>query len=121
MLGGLLRLSRPLDWVKNAFILMPVPFALAAGAELDAPLFLLGVIAFCLANSAAYSFNDTRDAPLDREHPLKRDRPVASGRVSPAVAYAWSALLAAFSSRKSRVNAGLVQRAAREVNALETL
>lgn len=93
MLRGLIQLSRPLDWVKNVFILMPVPFALATGAQLDAPRFALGLLAFCLANSATYSFNDTRDAPLDREHPLKRDRPVASGRVSPTAAYAWSALL----------------------------
>jgi 4-hydroxybenzoate polyprenyltransferase len=90
----LIKLSRPLDWVKNVFILMPVPFALATGATLDVQRFALGMLAFCLANSAAYSFNDARDAPLDREHPLKRDRPVASGRVSPSAAYAWSTALA---------------------------
>lgn len=95
MLGGLIRLARPKDWVKNAFVIMPVPFALAAGATLDPLAFALGVAAMCLAGSATYALNDTRDAELDRAHPLKRDRPVASGAVPVGAALAFAAALAA--------------------------
>ena len=54
-------LSRPLHWVKNVFVLMPLPFALAAGARIDPLAFLLGLLGFCLANSAVYAFNDAQD------------------------------------------------------------
>jgi len=84
-------LSRPHHWVKNVFVLMPVPFALAAGAELEPRSFLLGLLGFCLASSGVYAFNDACDAERDRLHPDKRERPVAAGRVSPAGAYGWSA------------------------------
>lgn len=91
--SDLLALSRPRHWVKNVFVFMPLPFALATGARLDLPSFALGLLGFCLANSAVYAFNDARDAARDRLHPEKRRRPVASGRVSQRVAHAWSALL----------------------------
>ena len=92
-LRDLAALSRPLHWVKNVFVLMPLPFALAAGARIEPLPFLLGLFAFCLANSAVYAFNDAQDAARDRLHPEKRKRPVASGRVSPGMARGWSALL----------------------------
>ena len=96
MILHLIRLSRPRHWVKNAFVLMPLPFAVAAGAEVDWLAFALGLAGFCLANSAVYAFNDARDAERDRLHPAKRDRPVAAGQVSPLAAQLWSAgLLAA--------------------------
>ena len=82
MLRDLIELSRPRDWVKNVFVLMPVPFALASGAALHPQSFALGLLGFCLANSAVYAFNDSLDAERDRLHPEKRHRPVASGRVT---------------------------------------
>ncbi len=75
-------LARPAHWTKNAFVLMPVPFGLAAGARLDAPMFLAGLVGMCLASSAVYALNDVQDAARDRLHPDKRDRPVAAGRVT---------------------------------------
>jgi decaprenyl-phosphate phosphoribosyltransferase len=97
MVRDLLELSRPKDWVKNVFVFMPVPFALASGASLDVRVFGWGLAAFCLANSAVYSFNDAQDAERDKAHDKKRNRPVASGRVSKRAAYAWYALLASIS------------------------
>lgn len=94
MVGALLRLARPKDWVKNAFVVMPVPFALAAGATLEPVSFALGLAAMCLAGSATYALNDTRDAALDRAHPRKRNRPVASGAVPARAALAFGAALA---------------------------
>lgn len=93
MLSALVELARPKHWVKNVFVLMPVPFALAAGASLDPRAFLLGVAGFCLGNSAVYAFNDAIDAERDRLHETKRLRPVASGRVSRHAAITFSAAL----------------------------
>lgn len=95
LLRDLVELSRPRHWVKNVFVFMPVPFALAVGARLDPLSFALGLAGFCLANSAVYAFNDARDAERDRLHPEKRRRPIASGRVSSTTAHGWSALLLA--------------------------
>jgi decaprenyl-phosphate phosphoribosyltransferase len=81
-LGSLVRLARPGDWIKNVFMLLPVPFALADGATLDPAAFLLGLLGFCLINSAVYTFNDLCDAAADRLHPKKRYRPIAAGEVS---------------------------------------
>lgn len=82
-----LLLLRPHHWIKNAFVLLPVPFALAAGAHLDAAIFAAGFLGFCLLASAVYAFNDIRDAETDRLSPRKRLRPLASGAVS--VGTAW--------------------------------
>jgi 4-hydroxybenzoate polyprenyltransferase len=94
LLIQLVKLARPWHWIKNGFVLAPVPFALAVGAELDLAVFALGLLGFCLINSAAYAFNDVRDAEADRHSPTKRSRPVASGAVSPALALALAAALA---------------------------
>jgi 4-hydroxybenzoate polyprenyltransferase len=93
MLRDLIELSRPKHWIKNVFVLLPVPFAVASGAHLDILKFALGLFSFCVAASAVYAFNDAQDAERDRAHEDKRNRPVASGRVSPRAAYAWAALL----------------------------
>src|SRR4051812_49972592 len=78
---ALIELTRPSHWFKNIFVLAGAFFAKdwrdpevlrAAGAAF---------IAFCLAASAVYAFNDALDADEDRLHPRKRLRPVASGRV----------------------------------------
>ena len=98
MVRDYLELSRPKDWVKNVFVFMPVPFALASGAKLEARTFGLGLLAFCMANSAVYSFNDAQDAERDKAHDKKKSRPVASGRVPIRGAYVWSAALASIAA-----------------------
>ena len=93
IIRDLVALSRPRHWVKNVFVLMPIPFALAGGAKIDLSTFALGLLGFCLAASGVYAFNDAQDAERDRLHPQKRTRPVAAGRISVAAARGWSALL----------------------------
>jgi 4-hydroxybenzoate polyprenyltransferase len=76
-----LRLLRPQQWVKNAFVLAPLLFsgrALEPGFALRAG---LAMLYFCLAASAIYAWNDVVDQAGDRLHPLKRHRPVAAGRI----------------------------------------
>ncbi len=85
------RLARPKDWLKNVFVLMPLPFALASGAALDGSGLALGLAAMCLVSSAVYALNDVLDAERDRTSTRNRHRPVASGRISKR-----AALVAAF-------------------------
>lgn len=78
---------RPIQWVKNGFVLAPVVFA----QQLDQPQTLsraaLAFAAFCAAASAIYLFNDLRDREEDRRHPIKRSRPIANGELSVPVAW----------------------------------
>lgn len=82
MFTDLIQLARPRDWIKNVFVLAPLPFALKTGSQFDWIPFLLGLFGFCLVNSAIYTLNDLCDAETDRYHLEKRRRPIASGRVS---------------------------------------
>jgi HAD superfamily hydrolase (TIGR01490 family) len=89
-------LMRPHQWLKNGFVFVGVIFghAWTAPAMLSA---LLVAAAFCLAASAVYIVNDYADRERDRLHPKKRNRPLASGRVTPRVALALAVALAAAS------------------------
>jgi 4-hydroxybenzoate polyprenyltransferase len=86
MFSALFQLARPKHWIKNVFVVLPVPFCLAAGAHLAPAAFLLGLVGFCLVNSAVYTLNDLTDARADRFHPQKQRRPLAAGQVSPLAA-----------------------------------
>jgi len=78
------RLLRPRQWIKNAFVCAGVVF----GAQLqNGPLLramFFAVIAFCLMGSSVYVLNDYFDRESDSAHPTKRNRPLASGAVTPA-------------------------------------
>ncbi len=94
-LDDLRALLRPHHWVKNAFVLVPLPFAMATGATPRWSAVALGTLGMCLASSAVYALNDAADAEQDRLHPDKSDRPVASGRVSVGMARILAGCLAA--------------------------
>jgi len=94
MLSALVRSLRPAQWVKNLFVLAPLVFAHRL-ENTDLLLRALGAMAlFCAASSAVYLFNDLRDRELDRLHPLKSRRPIASGALPLPVAAAVATLLA---------------------------
>lgn len=85
-LSDWVRLFRPPQWIKNFFVLGPLLFSGRAFAP-DALAHAIGAyVAFCLASSGVYALNDVADRQSDRLHPLKRLRPVASGRISPRTA-----------------------------------
>ena len=91
----LLQLMRVYQWTKNALVLMPLVFAqqmLNADAVVRS---LAAMIAFCLASSATYIFNDILDLENDRRHPEKARRPLPRGDISVAAAGMLAALLLA--------------------------
>ena len=94
-LRALLELLRPRQWVKNAFVLVGLVFGHAYREPAMIVAASAATGAFCLASGAVYAFNDARDAAQDRDHPDKRDRPVARGAVPPAQAAALAGLAAA--------------------------
>ncbi len=75
---------RPRQWAKNALLLAPLVFALRATDPVALRRALLAVLAFSLLASAVYLGNDLADRDRDRAHPVKRERPVAAGLLSPA-------------------------------------
>lgn len=88
-------LLRPKQWIKNGFVAAPLfftPDKVNMASVLDV---LAGFVAFCMAASAVYCLNDLRDAQGDRNHPVKKNRPIASGAVPPATAMVLMALLLA--------------------------
>lgn len=94
MVAGLLRTMRPHQWVKNVFVLVPVVFAqdlFHMGRALGA---LAGFGCFCLLTSSVYILNDLMDVEADRAHPVKKNRPIASGQVSTGVAIVAAIVLA---------------------------
>jgi decaprenyl-phosphate phosphoribosyltransferase len=75
-------LARPEHWVKNLFLLLPAFFG-ARLTEVEILVSaLLGFVSFSLTASAVYVLNDLVDAPQDRNHPDKSQRPIASGEIS---------------------------------------
>ena len=83
---ALVKALRPKQWAKNVLV-VAAPFA--AGRLLEpsvAANVAVAFVAFCLASSAVYLLNDVRDAPKDRLHPEKKNRPIASGQVAPSTA-----------------------------------
>ena len=91
----LIRLARPRHWIKNGIVLLPVVFAKRIGDPMAWVQAALAAVAFCFASSAVYALNDIKDRHHDREHPLKKDRPLASGKITPIVAGIHAAALAA--------------------------
>lgn len=90
-------LLRPRQWLKNGFVLAPLLFSGELGRPAAVRSALLATAAFCLISSAGYILNDLRDREIDRAHPRKRDRPLASGRMGRggALALALASLAAA--------------------------
>ena len=88
------RALRPQQWIKNAFVWAGFLFAHAWDDRALASHVAAAFAAFCMLASAVYIGNDWIDRDVDRAHPLKRNRPIAAGRISPAAAASISIALA---------------------------
>lgn len=89
-LGDWMGLARPRQWIKNLVVFAGLLFT----GRVSAPRDLLAVtelfLIFCTISAAGYIINDVLDYRLDQEHPTKRRRPIAAGRIHtiPAIAVA---------------------------------
>lgn len=75
-----LKLLRVKQYVKNILIFFPVLFA-KEFFSVSTINVIEGFIAFCFLSSVVYIINDIKDAPMDKLHPDKKDRPLASGKI----------------------------------------
>ncbi|MFN8470070.1 MAG: decaprenyl-phosphate phosphoribosyltransferase [Caldilineaceae bacterium] len=94
---GLFKTMRPRQWLKSVVVFA----ALVFDGKLFVPEFFLKTtliyICFCLLSSAVYILNDLVDMEKDRQHPRKRNRPLASGRLDPRFAVVGGVVLGAVS------------------------
>jgi 4-hydroxybenzoate polyprenyltransferase len=87
------QLLRPKQWAKNLFLFIPLFFSgeIFAGDKILS--LIQGFIACSLVASSIYIVNDYRDRKSDALHPTKKNRPLASGTASPALALTLSVIL----------------------------
>ena len=90
-LRGHVAIMRIDHWVKQVFVLPGIAIALTSDvthitsrAWWTVP---LGIVAVCLVSSSNYVINEVLDAKSDLSHPIKRHRPVPSGKVNVRIAY----------------------------------
>ena len=91
--AAIVRTARPLQWTKNVLVFAAPG---AAGVLDDWPELgatLLAFVAFCLASSGIYLWNDVVDVDADRRHPTKRLRPIAAGQLGIGTAQVTGTLL----------------------------
>jgi len=87
MLTALIKTMRPRQWTKNVFIFAALVFDKQL-LNVDSFLrTLAGFGLFCLISSSVYIFNDLADVEADRQHPEKKNRPIAAGKLPVSVAW----------------------------------
>ena len=94
MVKALFKAMRPRQWTKNAFVFASLVFDGKLFHLTDFLRTLAGFGLFCIISSTVYIFNDILDLESDRQHPVKRNRPIASGKLPVPVAITAGILLA---------------------------
>lgn len=92
-LKPIIGLLRPKHWIKNLLIFAPLFFNMGIGDKVALFNTTLAFIAFCFMASSVYCFNDIFDKKEDQLHPVKKNRPIASGAISEKQAYFLMAFL----------------------------
>lgn len=77
-----IRLLRPVQWLKNLMLLFPPFLGGTLFHESSLSRIILPLASFCFASSATYVVNDLADCNADKEHPVKKLRPLPSGDIS---------------------------------------
>ncbi len=91
-----IKLIRVTSWPKNFFVFVAAIFSKHFFEVGYFAILLEGFLAFSVASSAVYILNDIADAPKDALHPLKKNRPIAGGKISKTSAAVLGILLFAF-------------------------
>ena len=86
-IGAIIRLIRVRQWVKNLFLFIPSFFAGHLFKSEELLMVGIGALAFSLVASGVYVINDYRDRFVDRMHPTKKLRPIASGEIGTTTAW----------------------------------
>ena len=82
MIHHAIQLTRPQQWLKNVFVMIPMFFGGSLLDTGDIKSSLIIFFAFSFIASSIYCFNDIVDVEADRRHPVKCKRPIASGAIS---------------------------------------
>ena len=104
---SLVRSLRPSQWTKNLIIFAGLIFGQRLLDPASVVTSVCAFLVFCALSSVVYLINDVADRHADRQHPLKRNRPIASGAlpvrvaIGAAIVLAAGALIAAFALRLS--------------------
>ena len=93
MLRAIIKTMRPRQWTKNVFVLAALVFDRQLFKISSVLSVLAGMALFCLISSIVYIINDIKDVEADRNHPEKRNRPIASGALPIPVAIGVAAVL----------------------------
>ncbi len=86
MFKEILKTIRINHYIKNLIIFVPLVFSMLVKEPNSCVRAAIMFAAFCLISSVVYIFNDLIDIRKDRLHPIKCNRPIASGKVTPALA-----------------------------------
>ena len=96
MLKAIIREMRPRQWAKNVFIFAALVFDEQLTQKEPLLRTIAGFVLLCLISSAVYLLNDIADVESDRQHPTKRNRPIAAGQLSIPLALVLAIAMAAF-------------------------
>ncbi len=96
MLKAIIRAMRPRQWAKNVFIFAALVFDEQLTQKEPLLRTIAGFVLLCLISSAVYLLNDIADVESDRQHPTKRNRPIAAGQLSIPLALVLAIAMAAF-------------------------
>jgi 4-hydroxybenzoate polyprenyltransferase len=92
---GFIELARPMEWSKSLLNMLLATliayYVYTAGVNLE--IFVIGFVSVAFLWSALYTLNDYTDWKIDLIHDVKKNRPIPSGKVSPAQAFIFSMLL----------------------------
>lgn len=94
VVAGIFKSLRPHQWVKNVFVLAPAFFSMSFLEPALMATSLLAALLFSLSAGSVYLFNDIFDVEKDRNHPVKRNRPIASGQLPINLAIVCAVVLA---------------------------
>ena len=94
---GLVRAIRPKQWPKNFLVFFGLVFSLKLFDLTMLAQATAAFVVFCAVSAAVYLVNDLADLERDRQHPVKRFRPLAAGAIRPAEAIVFAVALLALS------------------------
>jgi 4-hydroxybenzoate polyprenyltransferase len=92
---ALVRSMRPEQWTKNLIVFAALIFGRRLFDPAAVGLSLAAFLIFCAVSGVVYLVNDVMDRDVDRLHPFKKQRPIASGTLSPRTALTAAAIIGA--------------------------